>query len=282
MRELNVDLGISTMNSRLELLMEKSLTSLLKATEECRNTHFRFLIVVQEVDSEQSARRVKEVLSHVTERFDTEVILDRRKGLSRSRNQILEKFEGDFLMICDDDIEYRKDSLQKIIEIVESSNMDFHSFMLFTPDGKDYKDYKAFPFAHNMKTIARISSVEVILKSTVKQSGVVFDSSFGRGARWPCGEENIFLADLLKKGFQGSFVPIKIGCHPKPLDADSITNQEFVCKGAALTRIYGRTFSLGAVVYLWLRKSGPFKLRALKALLSGRREYLKFLREENM
>ena len=282
MRKVNVDLGISTMNSRLLLLMEKSLTSLLKATEECKNSHFRFLIVVQEVENEQCARRVEEVLSHVAAGYDTEIILDPRKGLSRSRNLILEKFKGDFLMICDDDIEYTKDSLREIIEIVESSNMDFHSFMLFTPEGKDYKKYKAFPFTHNMKTIARISSVEVILKSTVKQSGIVFDSYFGRGARWPCGEENIFLADLLKKGFQGSFVPIKIGCHPKPLDADSITNQEFVCKGAALTRIYGRTFSLGAVVYLWLRKSGPFKLRALKALLSGRREYLKFLREENM
>ena len=280
--ELNVDLGISTMRTRLDLFVERSLVSLARATEECKNTHFRFLVVVQDVESEQSAIRVEELISDALLEQDVQIILDQRKGLSRSRNQILEKFEGDFLMICDDDIEYSKNSLREIMKVVESSDMDFYSFMLFTPDGENYKEYKASTFVHNMKTIASVSSVEIMLRSTVKKSGVIFDSSFGRGARWPCGEENIFLADLIRKGLKGAFVPVKIGSHPKPLDADSMSNQELTCKGASLTRTYGRRISLAAVLYLWLRKSKPLRFRDLGALLSGRREYLKSLKEETV
>ena len=49
----------------------------------------------------------------------------------------------------------------------------------------------------------------------IRNAGIQFDENFGAGVDNFLGDEYIFIADALKRGLQGMYLPIRVAIHPK-------------------------------------------------------------------
>jgi glycosyltransferase involved in cell wall biosynthesis len=278
---LKISIGVSTTYKRIENLKGQTINSLQKSISRSEKFDFEILVVIQTGQiSTEELEKINRSLNDMRKRVQNHKCtfnyhVDKEKGLSRSRNYILRNFSGDYLLIADDDVIYDPNFFKKLEGLLKKSNYDFYTFMIETLEGIKHKNYSKEPFIHNIKTISNVSSIEILLNNTVKTTSLNFDNYFGLGSKWPCGEENIFLSDLLRNKMKGVFIPITVGRHPLPEDMTSMEKDDLVCKGAAITRMYGRYLSLIPIVFLWIKRIKVTKLSGLKYMLFGRKSYLK-------
>ncbi len=200
------------------------------------------------------------------------------KGLSKSRNQAIAKNSSDIGLISDDDLEYKEDIENIILEaFTKNSDADIITFQVQTPDGLAYKKYKADSFWHTQKSIMSVSSVEIAFRnSSIKEKALTFDERFGLGSDFPTGEEVIFLSDALKMGLKILYIPIPIVIHPLESSGKNYDNPLLIqAKGAMFYRIFS-FLGYGASLLFALKKykSSPHSLMHFFALMSeGIRNY---------
>lgn len=216
---MNFNILVSTMNDKFMLRKDIVLDK-------------KYLIINQVNDNYKSNYKASNIFSI------------KEKGLSKSRNKALELCDGDIALISDDDVEY-VENLQEIIirAFEENRDADIITFQIKTPDEKLFKEnYKIFQFTHNIKTIMRVSSIEIAFRvKSIKENKIKFDEKFGLGTNYPTGEEAIFLYGAMKKGLKIIYVPIPIVYHPKESSGGMFKNNPILikAKGAMFYRIFG-------------------------------------------
>lgn len=231
----------------------------------------------------------------VINQADTQQILEKRsgnnnirmintleRGLSNSRNMALKNCNARIAVLCDDDVVYTP-SYTNIIEsaFLRHPEADIIAFQVEGIE-RSFKTYYPTERRLNFLTAMKVSSVEIALKvKSVLNAGVYFDPSFGAGAQFNSSEECIFLSDCLRKHLKIWYVPQKIAdLHIQDSTWFTGYNEHFfICKGAAFTRM-SFLLSLPLIVQYVLRKHYLFKgeisrIAALKAMLAGRRQFLK-------
>ncbi|WP_162515335.1 glycosyltransferase family 2 protein [Paenibacillus pinistramenti] len=204
------------------------------------------------------------------------------RGLSRSRNMALSHAAEAVCLLGDDDLEYR-DGCEEII-LEQFKRYPEADVITFQVEGieRPFKTYHPEPRRLNFLTSMKVSSVEIAFRrERLEQSGIRFKEQFGAGAVYRMGEENIFLAECLRKGLKIQYVPVKIAdLHIgdsswfKGYDRDY-----FISRGAAFTAM-SRLHSLALIVQFAARKHGLFKeemsrREAVRWMLEGRRRYLR-------
>lgn len=134
-------------------------------------------------------------------------------GLSNSRNFALSLCQhGDLVILTDNDVGFNIETLNKIENSFEN-NIDFSvlTFKSLLADGTPFKKYNECEFNHDFFSIMKVSSIEMAIR--VGPDIPKFDSSFGLGAKYPLGEENIFLSDVLRRGLKAKYLPINFSVH---------------------------------------------------------------------
>lgn len=217
---MKLELLVATMNNRIEHFQEISQ----------KNPELKVTLINQSKDSIQIE----------SDQFTVKSFQE--AGLSKSRNRALEYATGDVCVVCDDDVDFTSDFQTTIAKAYESlPDADLISFQIITPEGEPYKPYKNKPFIHNKVSILRASSIEVTFKKkSIEKHQLSFDERFGLGSEIKGGEENIFLADALRKGLKLYSYPAPIVIHPKESSNKTIDSDFFFTKGAAMRRINGR------------------------------------------
>jgi len=165
------------------------------------------------------------------------------RGLSRSRNIAIEHSKAEFVVLTDDDMEYRKNYAKTIFESFEKYNdADILAFQVQGIESK-FKDYsrnaKSVSFMRSMK----ISSVELVFRrNTIIQNNIKFNENFGSGAEFKMGEENIFLFQCLKNKLKIQYIP----CVIADLHMEESTwfhgfdDKYFFDRGAVYFEMFGR------------------------------------------
>lgn len=169
------------------------------------------LIVVSQINHAEIA----DVLRN--SRLDYKHIRIDYKGLSLARNVALEHVSGEFCTISDDDCWYPLDALEKVSCYLDSNDGGV-TFKIFDPLSKlPYKDnYFENPQKMTRFTIGRVSSIELFFNSFLIKKGLKFDTDFGLGSKYPAGEENIFLSDILNNKYDVRYIPEYIVYHLRP------------------------------------------------------------------
>ncbi len=209
------------------------------------------------------------------------------KGLSRSRNKLLEKATGDVLIVGDDDVEY----LEGYLDIIESAyerypDADIIVFRFTHEKGKETRARYTQDVRMTMFNISKAASVEITFKrKSVVETGITFNNKIGLGTEFPTGEENAFLADALRAGLKIYHVPKTI-CVAQ--EAERITDtydisDYLVDKGAAFYCIYKKMFPLYALAFIVLKKKSIFKevsiFKAFSLMCKGKRKYIESTKE---
>jgi len=133
------------------------------------------------------------------------------RGLSKSRNMALSNAMAEICLFSDDDLIYKENFKDLIIE--EFSRNKEYDIITFQVSGID-REFKKYPNSKKnigFFSVRSVSSVEIAFRlKPVIENKLYFNESFGAGAKFNHGEENIFLYECLKKGLKILYVPIKI------------------------------------------------------------------------
>ena len=125
----------------------------------------------------------------------------KEKGLSKNRNNTLEKSTTDICHICDDDLNYIKWFEDIIKNEYEKNNFDVITFQAENENWK--KHFRLKEWKHNHFSVLKIWSWGITFnKKSLNWNDIKFDKDFWLGSNYPVWEENIFLSDCLKKGLK--------------------------------------------------------------------------------
>ncbi|MCM1109445.1 MAG: glycosyltransferase family 2 protein [Clostridium sp.] len=168
------------------------------------------------------------------------------RGLSANRNNALRHATGQLCLIADDDMRYDDTSFDTILTtFARYPETDIAQFRVQTYDGRWLKKYSetGYTFCPSAPHCVYPSSVELVIKRTVWQHGLRFDTRFGLGAPYlTAGEEEILLADAVAMGFHVRYFPFRIA------------QTEAGCTGSRFATLPGVQRAKGAV---FVRRFGP-------------------------
>tara|TARA_B100000614_G_scaffold114128_1_gene102542 strand:- start:4240 stop:5019 length:780 start_codon:yes stop_codon:yes gene_type:complete len=205
-----------------------------------------FIIVIQgKVQSKKNINRLKNI--------GCKIILDNKKGVSRSRNLAIKNSNSDFLWILDDDVHTYKKNIIQLREILTNEfSADVitcrYAHSINKKNSKNYFNKKYL----NRYDLLKVSSIEIIVKrSTLKNLNVKFDERFGLGSNYPSCEENLFLLNLYNKGSKIIHIPLEIAYHPDLTSGNKFNPKSLIAKGYLCTK-YGFVGFL--ILVYWLFK----------------------------
>ena len=218
------------------------------------------------------------------------MITNSERGLSNSRNCLLDHAEGDICIVGDDDLLYAPGYVEIIGNAYRNyPKADIIVFRFSERLDADTRRIFAEPRRLGMLQISKVASVEVTFRlDSIRRAGLRFDTLLGLGAKFGSGEENAFLADALRAGLRIQYVPATICyCIEDQEDrrkwVDGFNEDYFVKKGACFYRIFGWLFLPMSAAFILLKKRSLFKnvplFSALRWMLAGKREYRRMKKE---
>lgn len=130
-------------------------------------------------------------------------------------------------------------------------------------------------------SVLKIFSPEVAFRrESICSRGIQFDESFGAGAKYYMGEENLFLYDCLRAGLEIIYMPVQIATLRETESTwfQGYEDRFFISRGAnycAMTKKYCIFLMLQfAIRKRRLYRQDQSVSQAIKLMLRGRREYL--------
>ena len=149
--------------------------------------------------------------AELKERSDVTLTFIEGRGLSLNRNNAISHSHADVMLIGDDDCIYTEESLHKVIRFFElNPSSDIVCFAAADYDGEPLKSYPSqiTPFDAAFANGYYPTSPEMAIRRGL---GLQFDSRFGLGSQFLCaGEEDVFIKDALKAGYNVVVNPIVI------------------------------------------------------------------------
>ena len=144
------------------------------------------------------------------------IIEQKLSGVTKSRNAVLENTETKYLLFGDDDVSFESDSIVKVIDYFEANpQISIILTQAVDESGKLRKPYPKKSHALTLTNSAKAATYEMFIRvAAIKQNGIRFDENFGAGAKNYLGDEYIFIADGIRSGLKGTFLPIVIAIHP--------------------------------------------------------------------
>lgn len=195
------------------------------------------------------------------------------RGVARSRNAVIENTTTEFLLFGDDDIEFKEESINTALEYLES-NPEISILLLQAVDetGSLRKPYPKQAHPLKLTNSAKAATYEMIIRvPDVKNKSIRFDENFGAGAENYLGDEYIFIADALRAGLKGYFLPIVIATHPTDSSGSfHNTKQDAIVRSRIFSRVFGIWAPLMRLLFILKPPSKKFGLRNSFSFLIGR------------
>lgn len=234
---------------------EQDLTRLFNSLEAQTNKNFELIVI-----SQSNHELVEKLLSNYT--FSSQHIKINKRGLSLARNVGLRYVNGDILTLSDDDCWYKEDAFEYIHNIFEDPAREIVCFQHMDPIKNAFP--KKYPDAEEKgltkRRVLQQASIDIFVHTErVPDYKIGFDESFGLGARYNSGEENIFLMDLKNKGYKIDYIPKVISYHPikdKIITLDSTT---VISKGPLFKRLFGGFQGLLLYIAFFLKNFGKIE-----------------------
>jgi hypothetical protein len=118
---------------------------------------------------------------------------------------------------------------------------------------------------------AKAATYEMMVRvEAIRNAGIQFDENFGAGVDNFLGDEYIFIADALKRGLQGMYLPIRVAIHPKESSGSAWgTDKDLKARAAVFTRVFGPTAPIFRALFLMKSRKGSVGLaKAIRFILA--------------
>lgn len=210
------------------------------------------------------------------------------RGLSKSRNLALSCSTGDICVIADDDLVYRDNYVEIITDAYKNHPYaDIIAFTVPCTNGEWSTKVLKKKKVGALQSMKLCSVQLTFRRKSVIDNNIRFNTFFGAGSIFTCGEENIFLIKCLKKGLKIIYVDNEIAVVDQKGSTwfKGFDELFFKTKGAMFYEM-SRVLWLPLVLLFAVRKYGLYRsnlslVSALKYMLSGRVEYKGLLLKGN-
>jgi len=260
-QKMNIEILISTLNQKdpITLIKQMNIKSNALIINQCDRNEYKEFIIDNNI---------------------IRIIYSKERGLSKSRNLAIKNSSADICVIADDDVVYDDKAIEIIIDAYNKyQDADLIAFDVpSTNSNRQTRSLKEGRVCF-LKSM-RISSFQITFKrEALLAKNIFFNELFGSGSRYTCGEENILLAECLKKGSKMYYVSKRIGIvHHK--QSQWYTGQEdpniLKARGAAFYAM-NQKLSLLLLMQFSIRKRKLFHdltmFEAFKYMYDGLREY---------
>ncbi|MBF4806503.1 MAG: glycosyltransferase family 2 protein [Pseudoleptotrichia goodfellowii] len=183
----------------------------LKSLSEQTYKNFELIAIDQNTGNEAF-----EIIRKYEDDFEIKYMKSNQSGLSLNRNKGLIMMDGDIVGFPDDDCEYEKDTLEKVV-VFFKENKDKRIYSCRTLErGKDYGTGIMLENNDELK----VDNIDMTVKSITffvnysLEDITLFDENLGVGAYFGSGEETDYVLTLLHKGFKGNYFADDIIYHP--------------------------------------------------------------------
>lgn len=247
--------------------LKRLLNSLLKQD----GVGIELIVVVQDNFNE-----IKGIINDFKEKINIKLIETNEKGLSQARNIGLKHIQGDIAVFTDDDCWYPPNIFGEIKEKIEESQIC--TFQIFDTEKNElFKRYSTIKDRHqSIFKSFKVSSIEIFINTKkINCENLIFDEDFGLGAKYPSGEENNLLLDLIEKKYKVNYYPEVVVYHHI---TEKVFNQdELFVKGVFFRRNFNLPFSifLGTVFFLKKIHLIDHKMIGFMTILKGVFSYKK-------
>ncbi len=195
------------------------------------------------------------------------------KGVAKSRNAVIENTTTEYLLFGDDDVEFKEESIKTAIEFLET-NKDISILLLQAIDetGALRKRYPKLAHSLKLTNSAKAATYEMIIRvPAIKKASIRFDENFGAGAKNYLGDEYIFIADALRAGLNGMFLPIVIAIHPTDSSGNfHNTKEDALVRSRIFARVFGIWSPIIRLLFILKPPSKKFGFRNSIAFIFGR------------
>ena len=193
--------------------------------------------------------------------FPSEVLVTELKsrGVTKSRNAAIANATGKYLLFGDDDMEFKPTGIQEVVAYLEANpEISIVLAQAVNEKGELRKSYPKNSHSLKLRNSAKAATYEMFIRlADFKRLDIKFDENFGAGAENYLGDEYILIADALRLGLKGTFLPIIVAMHP----ADSSGNLRDTRKDiSARSQVFTRVFGIWAIpMRLAFLVKPPFK-----------------------
>jgi hypothetical protein len=199
---------------------------------------------IQFIEGVENIVVIQNPSNEIVPKFDASVRVIEQKlsGVTKSRNAVLENTVTKYLLFGDDDITFNRESIIEVINYFEA-NPQISMVLTQAVDelGNLRKPYPTKSHALTLTNSAKAATYEMFIRvSSAKENGIRFDESFGAGAKNYLGDEYIFIADGIRSGLKGTFLPIVVATHPSDSSGNfRNTRADLKVRAAVFTRVFG-------------------------------------------
>ncbi len=214
-----------------------------------------------------------EETSYVFDAPKTKLVELKSRGVAKSRNAALKYASGKYLIFGDDDIVFDESGIAKLVEYFEN-HPECAIIMAQTSDetGALRKSYPTKEAKLTKYNSAKAATYEMMVRlDAIRASGITFDENFGAGAENFLGDEYIFIADALKRGLKGAYLPIRVAIHPKDSSGSAWgTRKDLTARAAVFSRVFGPTAPLFRALFLLKSRKGRVGISNALRFIVGR------------
>lgn len=132
------------------------------------------------------------------------------RGVGLNRNNALMRADGDVCLFADDDMRYCDGYADLIINaFANNPDADVLVFNL-VEENSQRKQISKIQRVHFWNFLRYGTARVAVRNAAVRRNGIYFNQCFGGGTEHSHGEDNLFLADCLKKGLKIYAIPVTI------------------------------------------------------------------------
>lgn len=175
------------------------------------------------------------------------------KGVGLNRNTALLHAQADIVLFADEDIAYRDDYEEKVLEeFAKYPQADMLLFNVQAAPGRETYHTEKFGRVHWYNSGRYPTYSFAVKRERVIKKNITFSLLFGGGAKYSNGEDSLFLKDCLKNGLKVYCTPVSIG---EEIERESTwfsgyNTKFFFDRGVLYSQLYGRLASLMALRFL--------------------------------
>lgn len=196
----------------------------------------------------------------------------KERGIGKSRNMAIENADADIILFADDDVVYDNGMVQAVVRAFEEHKdsdiivFNLESLNTNRPEFMVEQDIKI-----NQFNFLRYGATKIAARTdSINKNKLRFSLLFGGGAKYQCGEDNLFMIQSIKAGLNPIAVPVKIGCVKQEESTwfKGYNEKYFYDRGV----LFGAMFGLSAPIYLLLidiKNNSRFEIPFLKRYITG-------------
>lgn len=205
--------------------------------------------------------------AEVPSRDDVRVVHLDSTGVARSRNEVLRQARGTFVLFADDDIVFRADGVQAMLDdLRRDDSLALGLGSAVDQTGTARKRYPRRSVRLHRWNSGKAATYEMIVRrDAFQRAGVSFDEDFGAGVPQYLGDEYILIADALLAGLHCRFFPHVLAVHPVTSSGSGFgTRRDAAARSAAFDRVFGPVAPVARLAFV-LRRPQRFGSLGLAA-----------------